>query len=331
MFFWSNQHIGVAMIPTSVQILYTVHQLYWFLILLHSHIDCIDSWFFWLDWFLHTCDIRNTIHNALFVASGLIFIAFSHCIDYIDICAHLEHNTQCKWTSSSIMIISTIALNFYFVEDPLMEMWHFKWMSLFYFHVYVLYIFYLYIYLYLYEYANSQLHQRTILYFYVSKFSVVREFSHILPHKPYIFLKFFLLYIEMSLALFVWYCWHRFPLVHSSGNPVMVKRQLQMVSGVLRSDQRVPVSVLVHLGKIVLHLLLIIGILRFFWDAHIYLGLISTSTAWWLLGRWPRWDQFGISWWIVSDRLVITLVSMGKWVSSFVHWQLGVMLELFWF
>ena len=68
-----------------------------------------------------------------------------------------------------------------------------------------------------------------------------------------------------------------------------------------------------------------------FGDAHIYLGLIPTSTAWWLLGRWPRWDQFGISWWIVSDRLVITLVSMGQWVSSFVHWQLGVMLELFWF
>ena len=57
----------------------------------------------------------------------------------------------------------------------------------------------------------------------------------------------------------------------------MVKRQLQMVSGVLRSDQRVPVSVLVHLGKIVVHLLLIIGILRFFWDALIHLGLIPTS------------------------------------------------------
>ena len=119
-------------------------------------------------------------------------------------------------------------------------------------------------------------------------YNILRR-SGIFPHKPYIFLKVFLLnkvylrlilYIEMSLALFVWYCWHRFPLVHSSGNPVRLKRQLQTVSGVLRSDQRVPVSVLVHLGKIVPHLLLIIGILRFFWDAHIYLGLITTSTAW---------------------------------------------------
>ena len=175
MFFWSNQHIGVAMIPTSVQILYTIHTA--------SALLILDSFAFshWLHWFLillirlilaslRTSWTQYTMHH-LYRADW--FSLHSH-IDYIDICAHLEHNTQCRWTSSSIMIISTVALNFYFVEDPLMEMWHFKWMSLFYFYVYVLCIFYLYLYLYLY----SQLPQRTILYFYVTIFSDVREFSH---------------------------------------------------------------------------------------------------------------------------------------------------------
>ena len=72
-----------------------------------------------------------------------------------------------------------------------------------------------------------------------------------------------------------------------------VKRQLQMVSGVLRSDRRVPVSVLVHLGKIVLHLL-IIGILRFFWDALIHLGLILTSHQLLPLGDYLDGDRVGI-------------------------------------
>ena len=81
-----------------------------------------------------------------------------------------------------------------------------------------------------------------------------------------------------------------------------VKRQLQMVSGVLRSDQRVPVSVLVHLGKIVLHLL-IIWILRYFWDAHIYLGLIPTSHQLPPLGDYLDCDCVGIS-----------LASLGGWL-----------------
>ena len=148
MFFWSNQHIGVAMIPTSVQILDTIHST--------SAVLILDSFAFshWLHWFL-------ILLIRLILAS-----------------------LRTSWT----------------------------------------------------QYTMHHLHRADWF------------------------------------SLHSYLCWHRFPLVHSSGNPVRLRRQLQMVSGVLRSDQRVPVSVLVYLGKIVVHLL-IIGILRFFLGCSYLFGI----------------------------------------------------------
>ena len=102
----------------------------------------------------------------------------------------------------------------------------------------------------------------------------------------------------------LWYCWHRF--TPGSGNPVMLKRQLQTVSGVLRSDQRVPVSVLVHLGKIVPHLLLVIGILRFF-------GM--------LIFIWDWSQLLPLGDYLDGDRVGISLASLGGLLVT-VWWSL---------